>query len=65
MREQAFRVLEHLRRHNPDSAENIGRVLGCPAASVRRSIQELWREGFLITSAGPDGLYRLTERRGA
>lgn len=52
-------ILKHLRINGSDSASNIGRCLGCPAASVRRSIQELQDLGWPISYAGSDGQYTL------
>ena len=42
------------------SASNLARVLDCPVASVRRTVQELRRDGWNISHAAHDEqLYRL------
>ncbi len=48
------------------SASQIAFQLDCPQASVRRSIQELRREGWNISESGaPEWLYRLDKAQTA
>lgn len=54
-----FRLLEK----GEESASNLALILGCPVASVRRSIQELRALGYNISFSGMGSseLYRLGE----
>jgi len=49
LRPQASRVLDYIRQAGSDSDSNIGLALGIPAASVRRSLQELIHIGYPVT----------------
>lgn len=57
MRKQAAAVLGYLIMNCSDTDTNIGLWLGIPAASVRRSIQELIAHGHNVTYASHSGLY--------
>lgn len=41
------------------TASEIATIIGCPAASVRRTLQELRTQGHNIAFASPTGLYRM------
>lgn len=61
MRKQARQVYEYLKAAGADTDSNMSCALGIPAASVRRSIQELIHSGVNITYAGSTtGLYTLS-----
>lgn len=64
MRKQASRVLAHLQCYGSDTDSNMALVLGIPAPSIRRSIQELQDEGYHISYAGANGEYTLPPEGG-
>jgi len=57
MSPQATRVLAYLRDYGRNTDSTIARALDIPEPSVRRSIQQLIREGQPISHAGSDGCY--------
>lgn len=62
MRPQAEKILAYLTKHGSDTDSNMSLILGVPAPSIRRSIQELIHEGYNVTYAGPStGLYTFTK----
>lgn len=48
----------HMLQDGPHTSSSLAQVLECPEPSVRRSIQELRRDGYNISFADYTGLYR-------
>ncbi len=42
-----------------ETSSNLARICDCPEPSIRRSIQELRRDGHNISFASSTGIYRL------